>query len=639
MRDDIQRLSLSEVEVSDDFWSPRLETNRLVTLAHQYDHIKANGCLDNFRRVLGEAGGEFEGPTFMDANAYKWLEAASYTLATDEMPTLAEKVDEVVSLIERTQADDGYLFTYLMVTNPDKRWTNFSMMHELYCAGHLIEAAVAHAGATDDDRLLDVARRFADHLYEEFGPDGEERIPGHQEIELALLRLYHATDEQRYLRLAELFVDRRGRDPSPLAAEFEGPPVFERASHPIEATRDDFLDDSGEYDGRFAQDHRPVREQEAIEGHSVRATNLYTAVVRLAQETGDTELFEAARRVWQNMVSKRMYVTGGIGSSPEGESFTDDYDLPNDTAFAETCAAVGGILWGQAMFESTGEAEYVNVLERILYNGFLSGVSLDGTRFFYANPLEATQHRRQEWLYIACCPPNLARLLASFESYIYATSDARETLFVNLYVGSRAETEIAGRPVEIEQTTDYPWDGTAELALSLDEPTAFTLKLRRPDWADDVSVRVNGQEASADHTDGYAVLDRTWQDGDQVTLSAPMSVDPVVAHPEVRTDAGMAAIRRGPVVYCLEGVDNPAPVRYLILDDPSSLSARHDESLLDGVTVVEGDATVERSGDWDDRLYRSLSAVETDAVSLTAVPYYAWNNREQSAMAVWLPLA
>jgi DUF1680 family protein len=635
--------ALEEVQVDDEFWSPRLETNRVVSLEHQYGKLGASGCLDNFRRIVGEAGGSFEGPMFGDSDVYKWLEAASYVLATHEMPGLADRVDETIDLLARAQDDDGYLNTFFMLVQPEKRWTNLNMMHELYCVGHLIEAAVAHHEATGKTTLLEVARRNADHVDDRFGPDAKEGIPGHEGIELALVELYQVTDQRRYLDLAEYFIEARGRDPSPLEREFQsdeelGGSQFRHAGTNVsDLSRRHYLDAHGEYDGRYAQDHTPVREQEAVEGHAVRATYLYAGVAELLREAHDPELFAALERLWKNMTSQRMYVTGGLGSEPVHEGFTDDYDLPNQTAYAETCAAVGSIFWCQRMFELTGEGKYVDMLERTLYNGFLTGVSLDGTRYFYTNPLTVEgEHRRKEWFYVACCPPNVSRLLASLGTYVYAKGTDPAELYVNLYVGSEMTTEIAGEQVQLTQRTEYPWSGDVSLDVSVSTPVEWTLNLRVPGWVGDAKLRVNGEQVPLDPTDGYASITREWQDGDQVDLRLPLTVEVVEAHPDVRDDAGRVTIERGPVVYCLETTDNPAPVHRLILDDRESLEAKHKEDVLDGVTVVEGRATVHRMDDWEETLYRPVTETTTETVRFTAVPYYAWGNRDEESMTVWM---
>ncbi|MDS0223609.1 glycoside hydrolase family 127 protein [Haloarcula sp. S1AR25-5A] len=639
---------LGDVTVRDTFWLPRLKTNYLVSLDHQYEHLQANGSLDNFRRVVGEAGGDFEGPPFIDANVYKWVEAASYVLATDDMPTLREKANTVLSLIEQAQADDGYLFTYFMLGDNSGRWSNVTMMHELYCAGHLIEAAVAHYQALDDERLLRVARDLADHIDERFGPDKLDKIPGHEEIELALVRLYRVTDEERYLDLAGYFIDRRGRDPSPLAAELpELERLIERDSFSKEQKesgwsvvgyQDTLRDESGAYDGLWAQDHKPVRDQERVEGHAVRAGNLYAAVAAYLQEVDDDELFTAVERLWQNMVTRRMYVTGGIGSSPESESFTADYDLPNDTAFAETCASASAIFWSHNMFELTGNGEYVDVLERILYNALLSGVSLDGTRYCYSNPLQTDdEYHRNEWFYVACCPPNLSRVLASLGKYIYARSESE--LLLNLYVSSTVETTLSGTDITVEQTTGYPWDGDVVVELSLDDSTEFALGFRIPGWAERWDITVDSESVSAEPTDGYVTIEREWHDGDHIEVSLAMEPNAVVAHPEVESDRAQAALRRGPLVYCLEDIDNTEPVQHLILSHPDSLSARYTESILNGMTVLEGRASLQDLQEWQDMLYRSLESVTESATDFTAIPYYARNNRESTSMTVWMRLA
>ncbi|GGL36589.1 hypothetical protein GCM10009037_20160 [Halarchaeum grantii] len=639
---------LKNVRIRDDFWSPRLKTNSYISLDQQYDHLQANGSLDNFRRVVGEAGGDFEGPPFIDANVYKWIEAASYALATDEMTTLRGKVDTVISLIEQAQADDGYLFTYFMLGDNSGRWSNFTMMHELYCAGHLIEAAVAHHRALDDDRLLRVARTLADHIDERFGPDKQDTIPGHEEIELALVRLYRVTDDDRYLDLAGYFIDRRGRDPSPLAAELpELEQMVERGSFSKEQKesgwsvvgyQDTLRDDSGEYDGLWAQDHAPIRDQRRVEGHAVRAGNLYAAVAAYLHEVDDDELFAAVERLWRNMVTRRMYVTGGVGSSPDTESFTEDYDLPNDTAFAETCASASAIFWSQNMFELTGEGRYIDTLERILYNSLLSGVSLDGSRYCYNNPLQTDEeYHRNEWFYVACCPPNLSRVLASLGEYIYARSE-RE-LLCNLYVSSTVDTTLAGTDVTVEQRTEYPWDGDVAVDLSLDDSATFTLGFRIPDWTENWAVTINGESVSVAPTDGYVTVDREWDDGDHIEVSLAMEPDVVVAHPDVESDKAHAALRRGPLVYCVEDLDNPHPARHLILSRPDSLSARYTESMLDGMTVIEGEASVQDAQEWQDALYRSLDSVAESSTEFLAIPYYARNNRGPTSMRTWLRLA
>jgi hypothetical protein len=651
----VRPVPLDAVAVDDDFWNSWLETNREVTIEHQYDRLESDGCLDNFRRVIGEAAGGFEGPMFVDSDAYKWLESASYVLATRDDASLEARVDEVVSLIARAQADDGYLHTYFMLEEPGGRWSNLNMMHELYCAGHLIEAAVAHRRATGEDDLLDVATALADHVDDRFGPGADEGIPGHEEIELALVKLYRETGTGRYLDLARFFVDARGREPSPLADELDrideiGGATFRHHGIDVPATaRNHFLDGEGSYDGRYAQDHRPLREQETVEGHAVRAMYLFTGAALLLSESDDPDgaLFAALERLWANVTSRRLYVTGGVGSEHAHEGFTEDYDLPNETAYAETCAAVGSVLWNQAMFELTGDARYPELIERTLYNGFLAGVSADGTRFFYVNPLRSDgDHHREEWFYVACCPPNASRLLASIGRYLYARSS--DALYVNQYVGSTLDTTVGDAAVELVQESAFPWEGAARLSVSVDAPATFELALRLPAWADDASVRVDGEavaldvdvDADADARAGadYARIEREWTDGDVVEVRFPTAVERLVAHPEVRADEGRVALRRGPLVYCVEDVDSPVPPSHLRFAATDPVEAVHRPDLLDGVTVIEAEMTASDVDGWGDDLYRRADEEPTRRVEVTAVPYYAWDNRDPGPMSVWLPV-
>ncbi|WP_129113951.1 glycoside hydrolase family 127 protein [Halegenticoccus tardaugens] len=637
-----ESLPLGDVEIDDEFWNARLETNREVTIAHQYEQLQENGCLENFRRVVdGETGG-FEGPMFIDSDAYKWLEAASYVLACDDDPDLEERIQEVIDLIAAAQAEDGYLNTYFMLEEPERRWENLSIMHELYCAGHLIEAAVAQNNTTGSEDLLDVASGFADLIDRQFGPDADSGVPGHQEIELALIKLYRVTDEERYLDLAEYFVDARGQDPSPLADELAnidqiaGAEFVHHGERSADVARKHFLVDH-EYDGSYAQDHRPIREQETIEGHAVRATYYYTAVASLLQERADNELFEAVTRLWENMTTKRMYVTGGVGSEHEHEGFTEDYDLPNQTAYAETCAAIGSIFWNRRLFELTGDAAHAELIERTLYNGFLAGIGVSGDRFFYVNPLETMgDHHRKEWFYVACCPPNAARLLASLGRYLYARSDAENALYVNQFVGSDVATELDGETISFTQSTNYPWEGETTIEFTHEDPVAFDLRVRVPEWADDVDTTVNGEPIEADHDNRYISIKRSWTAGDQFRLTFSHPVDVLTAHPKVREIAGRVALRRGPLVYCVEAVDHSVPVEHLALPASAAVEAKYDADLLDGLTVLTADGRASDPDKWAELLYRPRDDVEENDVAITAIPYFAWDNREPGAMTVWL---
>lgn len=635
-------LPFTDVTVADPFWTPRLETLRDVTMETVYESLEETGRIDNLRIAAGEADGEFSGRYYNDSDVYKWLEAACYLLAVDDDPTLRERVDDLVDVIEGAQEPDGYLNSYFQLVEPSAKWANLHAMHELYCAGHLFEAAVAHHRATGDDQLLDVARRLADHIDEQFGPGAATGYPGHEEIELALVKLCRETGEGRYLDLASYFIDARGRDPSRFEQEVTDPEgvagrVYDRVL------------EGDEYDGRYFQDHAPVREQDTAEGHAVRATYLYCGMADVAMETGDRELVDTLERLWSNVTERRMYVTGGLGSSHDGERFTTDYDLPNETSYAETCAALGNVLWNHRMLQLTGEGRFGDVVERTLYNGLLAGLSLSGDRFFYANPLEVNgeehalhdhdEHRfaseRQPWFETACCPTNVPRLLLTLGQYAYLR-DGDDALYVTLYVGGSAETTVDGTDVTVAQTTDYPWDGAVELDVDSADPVDFALKLRLPDWCDDYALSVDGGDADATAEDGFLTLDRTWTGSTTVELDLDVDVDCVTAHPDVRENAGRVALVRGPLVYCLEGADHDRPLAdYALAADPS-VAGSYDADLLDGVVTLTADGVAPDRSGWEGALYRSLGATVPVETSVTAVPYYGWGHRDSSEMRVWV---
>ena len=636
-------LPLSSVAIRDSFWSPRIETIREITLDTVYENLESTGRIDNFRVAAGDATGEFSGRYYNDSDVYKWLEAACYALRTEEDAELRERVEGVVDAIESAQADDGYLNTYFTLVEPEMRWTNLHGMHELYCAGHLFEAAVSHYCATGECRLLDVARRLADHVDDVFGPDGKRGYPGHEEIELALMRLYRATGEVRYLELAQYFLNERGREPSRF--EWELAHAEEIGGHAY----DHLVDEDGNYDATHLQDHAPVTEQETAEGHAVRATYLYCGMADLAIETGDDELVDALEALWTNVVRRRMYITGGIGSSPDGERFTEDYDLPNETSYAETCAALGSIRWNQRMLRLTGEGRFGDVLERTLYNGLLAGVSLSGDRFFYDQPLEVNgdghalkgrsehcfDNERQPWFPTTCCPTNVPRLLFSLERYVYLRRTEPDELFVSLYVGSEAETSFEGVDVVVSQKTEYPWDGAMTIDVNPERPVEFDLKLRVPDWCDDFAVRVDGNDADAGTKDGFLTLAREWT-GERVELDLEMGVERVCAHPAIRENADRASLCRGPLVYCLEGVDHDRPLGDYVLPPDPDFETGFEADLFDGVVAVESDALVEDWTAWSDQLYRPCDDVELDAARIRAIPYYGWAHREPGEMRVWI---
>jgi len=627
-------VGVDEVAVDDAFWSPWIDRNRDVTVEYQYEQLEESGTLENFRRAIdGESGG-FQGMWFQDTDAYKWIEAASYELAKADDPDLRERVDEVIDLVAGAQEASGYLDTYFQLVEPGNEWTNLNIMHELYCAGHLIEAAVAHFEATGERSLLDVAVDFADHVDEVFG-DEIDGVAGHEGIELALVRLYRVTGEERYLDRAQYFVDLRGHDDRLAwelanSEEIGGASWDDGALIPAEGGGSLFLDEDGEYVGTYAQAQAPVREQEAVEGHSVRAMYLYAGVADLVAERGDEELRAALDRLWANMTEKRMYVTGGIGSAHGHEGFTEDYDLPNESAYAETCAAVGSVFWTQRLFDLEPDPAYADLIERTLYNGFLAGVGMDGEAFFYVNPLASDgDHHRSGWFTCACCPPNAARLFASLGQYCYSTTGGE--LYVTQYVGSTLSTTVDGTSVELDQESALPWDG--EVTVDVDADGVVPVNLRIPEWADEATVTVDGEDVSHDGT-GFVRVEREWG-GERIELSFGMEAELVAAHPAVEADAGRVAVRRGPLVYCAEAVDNERPLHDCALDDDATVRTAGQADALDGATVLEAEATVSDRDGWAGKLYRPVEDTEREETDLELVPYYAWDNREPGAMAVW----
>ncbi|TCL76458.1 hypothetical protein EDC14_1002217 [Hydrogenispora ethanolica] len=625
------------VQIEDRFWQPRIAGNRRHSLPYQYQQLQSSGVLDNFKRVLGQADGAYAGPFWMDSDAYKWLEAASYSLATHPDPELEQWVDDTIALIAAAQERDGYLDTYFQWVEPDKKFTNLAMCHELYCAGHLFQAAVAHFEATGRRTLLNVACRLADHIDAIFGPGKLEAADGHEEIETALVDLYRVTGTERYLNLAIFFIGQRGKADSRFRWELGH--LDEIAGKPGKPglVNPQYYGSDEQYDGRYAQDHQPVAEQSEVVGHAVRAMYLYSAMADIVAETGDPRLLAALERLWQNVTTRRMYITGGIGPSNRNEGFTRDYDLPNDTSYAETCAAVGMIMWQHRMLQLTGEGRFADIMERVLYNGFLSGVALDSRKFFYDNPMQSAGDRhRQGWFECACCPPNIARLLASLGKYLY--SRCADGVAVHLYVQGSARVSLdQGDPLILHQTTDYPWGDRIQLRLELDRPAEFALRLRIPGWCRRHGLRVNEEAADPAVENGYAVLRRRWEPGDRVELSLEMPVERVAAHPAVWQTMGRVALQRGPLVYCLEEADHPVPVARIVLSKDARFTVRFDPELLGGIALIEGEGWVPELQGWENTLYRPAGAEESyRKIPIKAVPYYAWDNREPGSMAVWI---
>lgn len=628
---DYAPLSLDRVQIEGGFWGPRIETLRHTTIHAIYKHCKETGRIDAFR-LTWKPGMPNRPHPFWDSDVAKWLEAACYILAAHEDESLAQVVEETVALIANAQQPDGYLNVFHSTVEKDKRWTNLRDMHELYCAGHLFEAAVAHYDTTGSTQLLDTACRYADHINGVFGrARGQKRgYPGHEEIELALVKLYRATGAERFLQLAAYFIDERGRTPHYFDEE-----ARERA----ETTKPNNYS--------YWQAHMPVREQTTAEGHAVRAMYLCAGMADVAAETGNAELRAACETLWENVTQRRMYVTGGAGSSRYGERFTFDYDLPNETAYAETCAAAGLVFWAHRMLRLEVRREYADVMERALYNGLLSGLSLDGRRFFYSNPLATVPRtfaylperhvaaERQEWFECACCPPNLARLLASLGRYAYA--QAGDTLYTHLFVNGAVTARLDGQEIHIEQHTQYPWDEHVRMKVRCAAPVTFTLAVRIPGWCRDWRWSMTGRYKDSDVRErkGYVYIRRTWQPEDSVEFRFLMPVERVYAHPHVRMNAGKVALHRGPVVYCLEEVDNGGDLAALRLPSTPHFTPVFKRRLLGGVTVIAGRARKPVAAAQSGELYSHLPT-RTKPTSFIAIPYFVWGNRGTGEMLVWL---
>jgi hypothetical protein len=622
----------------------RVQTVLNNTLSYQWEALNdqvpgapKSGSVNNFRIAAGEASGKHYGPVFQDSDLAKWMEAVSYSLALRSDDDLKLHLEEAIALVSKAQEADGYLDTYFTIEEPSARWTNLRDKHELYCAGHMIEAAVANYEVTGNKTLLNVACRLADHICEMFGQESTKRhgYPGHEEIELALIKLYHATNERKYLDLAHYFIRERGKAPYYFKIE---------AMARGEAKLDELWDPSKL---EYFQAHIPVTEQEAI-GHAVRAMYLYSGMTDVAMETGDADLAQACRRLWDDVVKRKMYITGGVGSSSFGEAFTFAYDLPNDTAYTETCASIGLIFWAHRMFMMDQDAKYIDIMERALYNTVFAAMALDGKKYFYVNPLEVwpeachkrEDHRhvkteRQKWYDCACCPPNIARLLTSIGKYVYALDEDKNTLFVNLYMDGQIKFNLNDEEIVLEQDTVYPWDGSISFTVASNTPVTFSLALRIPDWCKKWSIKINGQEIQEyEKNKGYAMITRVWGQEDKVELTLDMPVMTMRANPEVRADAGKVAIQRGPVVYCAEETDNGPNIANIELLPEPDFSVVYDEELLDGVCYITAKARRAKVGSYDG-LYREMNNDYEETV-VKLVPYYAWNNRGEGEMMVWL---
>ncbi|MFZ5942073.1 MAG: glycoside hydrolase family 127 protein [Bacteroidota bacterium] len=611
----LKSLDLSEVKITGGLWATILQTSRTNTLPHELAFLENTGRLENFSRAAGTSEGPFTGERYNDSDVYKVLEGISYHLIHQPDEKLEHYADSVIRLIAAAQEADGYLYTPWII-HPDAdlpgcgkaRWQDVLISHELYNAGHLYEAAVAYYKATGKRELLDVAIRNADLVCSVFNTNGIKIAPGHQEIEIGLVKLAQATGEKSYLDQAQFFLDQRGGE-------------MNRKTEP-EGTRFEIYNERS-----YLQYHQPVREQAEAVGHAVRAMYMYSGMTDVGVLEGDTGLLNAVERLWKDMVSKKIYLTGGVGASERGEAFSGPYDLPNATAYCETCAACGNMFWNSRLFNMSSDPRYMDLLEVILYNGFLSGISYDGTRFFYPNPLESdgTVHR-SEWFGVACCPTNVLRTVPEVAGFIYSKSDF--DFYVNLFVESEAKTTVNNTPVKVSQVTNYPWEGKVLIKVDPEKPVRMKMHIRIPGWIngpfmpgklyryknndrENVTVRLNGKDYAAQPGRLFEI-DRKWKSGDVIELNFPMPVRQVIADENVKEDLHKAALTRGPVVYTFEGLDNGGSLSALRLSPGQEYNAIFDPGLLYGMTVIR-------------------------AEGLQAIPYFAWDNRSPSPMKVWIP--
>lgn len=635
------------VQVHDTFWRTYMELVRDQVIPYQWEALNdripdasPSHAIENFKIAAGEAEGTFHGMVFQDSDVAKWLEAVAYSLETDPDAQLEQTADDVIDLLGRAQQTDGYLNTYFTIKEPENRWGSLMHNHELYCAGHFIEAAVAYYNTTGKRKFLDIMCRYADYIDTVFG-EADSKLsgyPGHQEIELALVRLYRATNNDKYLKLSQFFINARGKRPHYFDVEREknAPGVFENMVKEF----DHFFE--------YNQSHKPVREQDKAVGHSVRAVYMYTAMADLAAETGDESLMKVSKALWENTTQRQMYLTGGLGSTAHGEAFSFDYDLPNDLCYTETCASVGLAFWARRMLALEMNGDYADVLERVIYNGTISGMDLDGQKFFYVNPLEVQPDavkvrpekghittERQNWFSCACCPPNLARLIASIGHYIYGSK--KNTGYVHLYIGSEAELNIANQNVVLKQDSNYPWDGDIKLSVKPEQEAEFTIALRIPGWCRDATLTINGDrfDIGANIDKGYVYIKRHWEKNDLIELELPLTVERVKSHPKVRANIGKVALQRGPIVYCLEETDNGPNLPSILLPNNIILNTHFDPDLLGGVTVITGEALKLKDDEKEDRLYHA-SELGLSKINIKAVPYYAWCNRDKGEMLVWM---
>ena len=634
-------IKLNQVQISDDFWSHMQELVTDVVIPFQErvlndeePGVEKSHAIDNFRIAAGLAKGEFYGMGFQDSDVAKWLEGVAYSLIIKPDAELEARADAIIEIVAGAQQEDGYLNTYFTIKEPEHRWQNLLECHELYCAGHMMEAAVAYYEATGKDRLLGVMERMAEHIIRRFGDDEGKvaGIPGHQEVEIGLMRMYHATGKQQYKDMARYFLEERGKNPD----------FFKEEA----AERDWEHFGMKPEDTKYNQSHATVYEQDEAVGHSVRAVYMYTAMADLAAEDGDARLLEACRRLWNNIVQQKMYITGGIGATVVGESFSVPYELPNDTVYAETCASIGLVFFAKQMLKSEKKGCYADVMERELYNGIISGMQRDGKRFFYVNPLEVNpgtsgvaagyEHvipERPGWYACACCPPNLVRMVTSLGKY--AWDEENDVIYSHLFIGS----DVSFAHADIHVESKYPWNGKVSYEIKANQNNAFTFAIHIPSYINRKTLRVclNGVAVDTQTLvrDGYLYLERNWGRADQITLEFQMPVRKIYANTKVREDVGCVALMRGPVVYCFEGVDNGGQLQALYVNRTLDAAVVAGEgNLFEGMSLLDvaGHRLVYSGGT---ELYSEEEPV-FESVMLRAIPYFAWGNRGLNQMRVWI---
>ncbi len=646
----IMEPDLHKLKISDPFLGQYQQLVRDVVIPYQWDALndriteaEPSHAIANFRIAAGQQSGEFYGMVFQDSDVAKWLEAVAWSLCQKPDAELEKTADEVIELVAAAQCEDGYLNTYFTVKAPDERWTNLAECHELYCAGHMIEAGVAYFQGTGKRHLLEVVCRLADHIDSVFGP-GEQQLhgyPGHPEIELALMRLFDVTQEPRYLALVKYFVEQRGTQPHFYDIEYEkrGKTSYWNTYGPAWMVQDK----------AYSQAHQPLAEQQTAIGHAVRFVYLMTGVAHLARLSQDESKRQDCLRLWNNMAQRQLYITGGIGSQSSGEAFSSDYDLPNDTVYAESCASIGLMMFARRMLEMEANSQYADVMERALYNTVLGGMALDGKHFFYVNPLEVhpktlkfnhiydhVKPVRQRWFGCACCPPNIARVLTSIGHYIYIVRE--DALFINLYIGNSMTFPVGDEELQIRISGNYPWHEQINIEITSPVAIDHTLALRLPDWCDNPQLTLNGDLVAGEVRQGYLYLTRRWQEGDRLQLTLPMPVRRVYGNPQVRQQAGKVAIQRGPLVYCLEEADNGAGLHNLTLPTDSEFKLVEGKGIFAHKVLIQTQGYARHAANAEKRpLWQYDRAPTTQqAQTLTFIPWFSWANRGEGEMRIWV---